>query len=80
MVWTIEHELPERRGLHSDAADLDAISIALGDCDLIACDAFMADVVQRARLHLRFRCDLYTGRRADVLRLRDRVQGLLEGE
>jgi len=29
----------------------------------------MANVVRRSGLHVRFRCDLYTGRRADVDRL-----------
>jgi hypothetical protein len=74
MAWTIDHELPERRARASDAADLDAISAALIHCDLITCDAFMADVVRRARLERRFRCELFTGRRPDVLRLLDRLQ------
>jgi hypothetical protein len=69
LAWTIEHELPERRARHSDAADLDALAIALRACDLVACDAFMADVVRRARLDVRHRCELFTGRRADVRRL-----------
>jgi hypothetical protein len=33
----------------------------------------MADVVRRTRLDLRFHCELFTGRRADVERLRRRV-------
>lgn len=33
MVWTIEHELPERRD--SDAADLDALASAIRHCDLV---------------------------------------------
>jgi hypothetical protein len=77
MAWTIEHEFPERPGRASDVADLDALAGALIHCDLIACDAFMADVVRRARLDLRYRCELFSGRRADVLRLCDRLQGLL---
>jgi len=34
----------------------------------------MADVVRRDRLDLRYRCELFTGRRTDVLRLRDRLE------
>jgi hypothetical protein len=70
MVWTIEHELPERRARASDAADLEALAIALTRCDLVTCDAFMADVARRARLDLRYRCEIFTGRRTDVSRLR----------
>ena len=73
MVWTIEHELPGRRARASDAADLDALAIALIGCDLVTCDAFMADVVRRARLDLRHRCELFTGRRTDVSRLARRL-------
>jgi hypothetical protein len=40
----------------------------------VTCDAFMADVVRRARLDLRFRCELFTGRLADVERLRRRLE------
>lgn len=79
MAWTIKQELPERPDRASDAADLDALAAALTHCDLITCDAFMADVIRRARLDLRFRCELFTGRRADVLRLRDRVADLDPG-
>lgn len=74
MAATIDRELPERRARASDTADLDALAAALADCDLIACDAFMADVIRRARLDLRFRCELFSGRREDVLRLRDRLE------
>ena len=76
MTWVIEHELPERRARPSDAADLDALALAVTHCDLVTCDAFMADVVKRARLDLRHRCELFSGRRLDVLRLRDRVAQL----
>jgi len=76
MLWTIEHELPERRARASDSADLDALAAAVTRCDLVTCDAFMADVVRRARLDLRHCCELFTGRRADVLCLRDRLEGL----
>lgn len=75
MLWVIEHELPERHARPSDAADLDALALAVAHCDLVACDAFMADVIRRARLDLRFRCELFSGRRAEVLRLRDRLRG-----
>lgn len=71
MLWTIEHELPQRQGRASDAADLDALAIAVVECDLVTCDAFMADVIRRARLDLRHACKIFTGRRPDVLRLRD---------
>ena len=79
MAWTIEHELGRRRPRESDAADLDALALALAHCDLVTCDAFMADVVRRARLDLRHGCELFTGRRPDVLRLRDRLRELAAG-
>jgi hypothetical protein len=73
MTWIIEHELPGRRPRPSDQADLDALAQALTHCDLVTTDAFMADVVKRARLDLRHRAELFSGRRRDVLRLRDRL-------
>jgi hypothetical protein len=73
MAWTIAHELPGRRARASDEADLDALAAAIRACDLVACDAFMADVLRRARMDLRHRCELFGGRRADVLRLRARL-------
>lgn len=76
MLWTIEHELPERRARPSDAADLDALAIAVVRCDLVTCDAFMADIIRRTRLNLRHKCELFTGRRLDVLRLCERLQQL----
>jgi hypothetical protein len=76
LAWTIAHELPQRRARPSDAADLEALAIALDACDLVTCDAFMADVVRRAHLDVRHRCELFTGRRADVDRLRDRLREL----
>jgi fructose-bisphosphate aldolase, class I len=76
MTWVIEHELPERRARPSDAADLEALALALTHCDLVTCDAFMADVVKRARLHLRHRAELFSGRRRDVLRLRDIIDAI----
>ena len=77
MAATIEREFPERRGRPSDAADLEALARALTHCDLVACDAFMADVIRRTRLDLRHRCELFGGRRSDVRALRERLSGLL---
>jgi hypothetical protein len=73
MAWTIEREFPERLGRDSDEADLDALAIALTRCDLVTCDAFMADVVRRTRLELRHGCELFSGRRSDVRALRERL-------
>jgi hypothetical protein len=72
----IERDFPERRGRASDRLDLQALAVALPRCRLVTCDAFMADVVHRTRLDLRFRCELFTGRRADVERLRRRLERL----
>ena len=77
MAWTIEHELPRRLGRASDSADLEALAAALPQCDVVTCDAFMADVVRRARLDVRHGCELYTGRRRDVVALRERLEQLL---
>jgi hypothetical protein len=79
MQWTVEHELPERRARVSDAADLDALAVAIRHCGLVTCDAFMADVIRRGRIDLRYRVELFSGRRTDVLRLRDRLVELGEG-
>jgi hypothetical protein len=76
MRWAIEHELPLRRAQSSDRADLDALALAVTRCRLVTCDAFMRDVVRRTRLDVRHGCELYTGRRGDVLRLRDRLAQL----
>jgi predicted nucleic acid-binding protein len=73
---TIAYELPERRARPSDRADLDALAQALTHCDLVTCDAFMADVIKRARLNLRHQVELFSGRRRDVIRLRDRIQAV----
>jgi hypothetical protein len=73
---TIEYELPERQARPSDSADLDALAQALTHCDLVTCDAFMADVIRRARLDLRHQTELFSGRRRDVHRLRDRLQAV----
>jgi hypothetical protein len=76
MMWTIENDLPDRLARPSDVGDLDALALAIAHCDLITCDAFMADVIRRTGLDARHGCELFTGRRADVLRLRDRLAGL----
>jgi hypothetical protein len=72
----LERDFPERRARESDRLDLRALAVALPHCRLVTCDAFMADVVRRTGLHVRFRCELFTGRRADVERLRRRLERL----
>src|SRR5688572_2208362 len=62
LAWTIAHEFPQRTDRASDAADLDALAIALAHCDLVTCDAFMADVVRRTRLDLHHGCEMFSGR------------------
>ena len=76
LTFVLERDFPERRARESDRLDLRALAVALPRCRLVTCDAFMADVVRRTRLDLRFRCELYTGRRADVERLRRRLERL----
>jgi hypothetical protein len=71
-----EREFPHRRVRHSDRVDVQALALALPRCRLVTCDAFMADVLRRSSLPVRFRCELYTGRRADVARLQRRVERL----
>jgi hypothetical protein len=73
---TIAYELPERHARPSDSADLDALAQALTQCDLVTCDAFMADVIKRARLDLHHQTELFSGRRRDVIRLRDRLRAV----
>jgi hypothetical protein len=79
MVWVIENELPERTPHPSDAADLDALAQALTHCDIVTTDAFMADVIKRARLDLRLGAEVFSGRRNEVHRLLDRLQTLITG-
>ena len=67
---------PERTRLESDTVDLEAMALALPRCGLITCDAFMADVVRRTRLDVLCDAEIYTGRRADVDRLRKRLENL----
>jgi hypothetical protein len=80
MKWTVEHELPLRQARPSDSADLDALALAITRCQLVTCDAFMRDVVHRTRLDVRYGCELFTGRRPDVLRLRGRLDQLARAD
>jgi hypothetical protein len=73
----IDRDFPERRMRTSDTIDLAALALALPRCRLVTCDAFMADVVGRTALDRRFGCELFTGRRPDVHRLRRRLERLL---
>jgi hypothetical protein len=72
----LDRDFPERRARESDRVDVRALAVALPRCRLVTCDTFMADVVRRTRLDLRFRCELFTGRRTDVERLRRRLERL----
>jgi hypothetical protein len=72
----LERDFPERRTRASDQFDIRAVAVALPRCRLVTCDAFMADVVRRTGLDVRFRCELFTGRRADVERLNRRLERL----
>jgi hypothetical protein len=73
---TLERDFPERRSRHSDRLDVRALAVALPRCRLVTCDAFMAEVVRRTGLDVRFRSEVYTGRRADVEQLRSRLERL----
>lgn len=73
LAQTIEREFPRRRRHAGDSHDLDALAVAVTRCDLVTCDAFMADVIRRTRLDLRHDCELFSGRHDDVLMLRDRL-------
>jgi hypothetical protein len=70
----LERDFPARRSRASDRVDVRAIAVALPRCRLVTCDAFMADVVRRTGLDVRFRSELFTGRRTDVERLRWRLE------
>jgi hypothetical protein len=76
LAATVAREFPERTARGSDAVDLRALAIALPRCALVTCDAFMADVVRRTRLDVRFGCQLFTPRRPDVRRLTGRLAAL----
>jgi hypothetical protein len=73
----LDREFPERTPRASDAIDLSALALALPHCQLVTCDAFMADVLTRSRLDVWFECELYSGRRRDVDRLRTRLEALI---
>jgi hypothetical protein len=73
----LARDYPNRRPTPGDELDIEALSLALPRCDLVTCDAFMAELTRRARLDIWFRCELFTGRRGDVDRLRRRLE-LLE--
>lgn len=73
--FAAEH-FPERIRRASDEVDLRALAIALPRCRIIACDAFMADVIRRAGLDRRFGCEIYGGRHHDVLALAERLADL----
>jgi hypothetical protein len=70
----IARELGDRRARPSDAVDLRILALVLPRCRFVTCDAFMADVVRRVRLDRRYGCELFTGRRSDVDRLRMRLE------
>jgi hypothetical protein len=78
--WRLEtvlrRDFPGRRSRASDRLDVRALAAALPRCRFVTCDAFMADVIRRTALDMRFRCELFTGRRADVERLRSRLAAL----
>jgi hypothetical protein len=74
----LERDYPDRTPLASDDLDLVALCRALPRCELVTCDAFMAELIRRARLDTWCGCELFTGRRRDVERLRRRLGGLLQ--
>jgi hypothetical protein len=76
LTVVLQRDFPERRARPSDRIDVRALTLALPRCRLATCDAFMADVVRRSGLHIRFPCELYTGRRSDIDRLRERLDRL----
>jgi hypothetical protein len=73
----LERDYPDRTPLASDDLDVVALSRAIPHCRLVTCDAFMAELIRRARLDTWCGCELFTGRRPDVERLRRRLEGLL---
>jgi hypothetical protein len=70
----LEGDYPNRAPVPSDELDIEALSLALPRCDLVTCDAFMAELIRRARLDVWLGCELFTGRRVDVERLRHRLE------
>jgi len=76
LTAALQAELPGRHARAGDAADIEALAIALPRCRLVTCDALMADVVRRTRLQRRYGVELYSGRRHDVEALRRRLADL----
>jgi hypothetical protein len=76
LATLVARSFPERAPRMSDAVDLRTLALALPRCRLVTCDAFMVDVVRRAGYDVRFGCELYSGRRADVRRLTERLAAL----
>jgi hypothetical protein len=76
LARVLQRDFPHRQRHASDAIDLRVLALALPRCELVTCDAFMADVVRRTGLARRFGCELFTGHRADVERLRRRLAAL----
>jgi hypothetical protein len=72
----LERDFPERSPRPSDVVDLRTLAIVLPRCRLVTCDAFMLDLVRRAALDVRFQCELFSGRRRDVDRLRRVLESL----
>jgi hypothetical protein len=72
----LRRDHPNRTPESGDDRDLEALSLALPRCDLVTCDAFMADLIHRARLDVWYPCEIFTGRREDVRRLRRRLERL----
>ena len=80
MAATIDREFPERTGQAGDAADLEALAMALVHCDVVTCDAFMADVIRRTRLEVRHGCELFSSRREDVRALTELLRRQAAGD
>jgi hypothetical protein len=76
---TLARDHPNRRPEPGDERDLEALSLALPRCELVTCDAFMAELIRRARLDVWYPSELFTGRRGDVERLRRLLEGLTGG-
>jgi hypothetical protein len=73
----LERDYPDRTARASDDLDVVALSRALPHCEIVTCDAFMAELIRRARLDAWCGCELFTGRRPDVEQLRRRLERLL---
>jgi hypothetical protein len=72
----LARDFPERPGRSSDPVDLRTLAVVLPRCRFVTCDAFMLDLVRRSGFDVRFRCELYSGRRREVERLRLRLEAL----